>query len=339
MPELQRQLAESAEALQDCRRQLAEALEQQTATSDVLRVIAGSPTELQPVLDAVTESAVKLAGARRGHIRQYDGEFLRLVAAYGESPEELAVFQVPVRLSAESRSGRAFLERKPIHDVDAQVERHPMAAQTGARTALAVPLLREATPIGVFTIWRDVVEPFTDRQIELVKTFADQAVVAIENVRLFQELKESLEQQTATSEILGVNASSPTDIQPVLDAVAKNAALSKPQHHIIDPTHPSGAFDDGIEHRLHVRRRAADNAEYLRRCRLMLQRFAQFGVALLDLFEQPDILDGDHGLICKDFNERNLLVGKRTDLVASKMNHSDSVRFAKQRHYQCGSNP
>ena len=183
--------------------ELKESLEQQTATSDVLRVIAGSPTELQPVLDAVTESAVKLAGAKRGHIRQYDGEFLRLVASYGESPEELAVFQAPVRPSAESRSGRAFLERKPIHDVDAQVERHPMAAQTGARTALAVPLLREDTPIGVFTIWRDVVEPFTDRQIELVKTFADQAVVAIENVRLFQELKESLEQQTATSEILG----------------------------------------------------------------------------------------------------------------------------------------
>jgi GAF domain-containing protein len=205
-------------------RELKESLEQQTATSDVLRVIAGSPTELQPVLDAVTESAVKLAGAKRGHIRQYDGEFLRLVASYGESPEELAVFQAPVRPRPESRSGRAFLERKPIHDVDAQVERHPMAAQTGARTALAVPLLREDTPIGVFTIWRDVVEPFTERQIELVKTFADQAVVAIENVRLFQELKESLEQQTATSEILGVIASSPTDIQPVLDAVAKNAA-------------------------------------------------------------------------------------------------------------------
>ena len=201
-----------------------EALEHQTATSDVLRVIAGSPTELQPVLDAVTESAVKLAGAQRGHIRQYDGEFLRLVASYGESPEQLAVFQAPVRPRAESRSGRAFLERKPIHDLDAQVEHHPMSAQTGARTALAVPLLREDTPIGVFTIWRDVVEPFNDRQIELVKTFADQAVVAIENVRLFQELKESLEQQTATSEILGVIASSPTDIQPVLEAVAQSAA-------------------------------------------------------------------------------------------------------------------
>ena len=172
--------------------ELKESLERQTATSDVLRVIAGSPTELQPVLDAVTESAVKLAGAQRGHIRQYDGEFLRLVASYGESPEQLAVFQAPVRPHVESRSGRAFLERKPIHDLDAQVEHHPMSAQTGARTALAIPLLREDTPIGVFTIWRDVVEPFNDRQIELVKTFADQAVVAIENVRLFQELKESL---------------------------------------------------------------------------------------------------------------------------------------------------
>src|SRR5262249_26311233 len=141
-----------------------------------------------------------------------------------ESPEQLAVFQASVRPRVESRSGRAFLERRPIHDLDAQVERHAMAAQTGARTALAVPLLREDTPIGVFTIWRDLVEPFTDRQIELVKTFADQAVVAIENVRLFQELKESLEQQTATSEILGVISSSPTDIQPVLDVVAKTAA-------------------------------------------------------------------------------------------------------------------
>src|SRR5215470_12015963 len=198
-------------AIQNVRlfQELKESLEQQTATSDVLRVIAGSPTELEPVLDAVTESAVKLAGAKHGHIRQYDGEFLRLVAAFGESPEQLAVFQTPVRPSGESRSGRAFLERRPIHDVDAQVERHTMAAQTGARTALAVPLLREDTPIGVFTIWRDVVEPFTDRQIELVKTFADQAVVAIENVRLFQELQESLEQQIATSEILGVIARSP----------------------------------------------------------------------------------------------------------------------------------
>ncbi|HEV8722906.1 MAG TPA: GAF domain-containing protein [Candidatus Binatia bacterium] len=217
--------------LENRNHELTEALEQQTATSEVLRVIAGSPTELQSVLDAVTESAVTLAGAKRGHIRQYDGEFLRLVASYGESPEQVAVFQTPVRPRVESRSGRAFLERRPIHDLDAQVGSHPMAAQTGARTTLAVPLLQEDTPIGVFTIWRDLVQPFTDRQIELVKTFADQAVVAIENARLFKELQErnrdlieALDQQMATSEILGVIASSPTDIQPVLDAVAETAA-------------------------------------------------------------------------------------------------------------------
>ena len=130
----------------------------------------------------------------------------------------------PLSPTPGSPIGRAFVERKPIHILDAQLDAGPhnfLARQTGARTLLSVPLLREGTPIGFITILRDFVEAFTERQIELVKTFADQAVIAIENVRLFQELKESLEQQTATSEILGVIASSPTDIQPVLDTVAR----------------------------------------------------------------------------------------------------------------------
>ena len=213
--------------LQVRNRDLTEALEQQTATSEVLGVIASSPTELQPVLDTLIANAVKLSGATKGHVRQLDGEFLRVVAHYGETAEQIALYHSrPVPAVPERAGGRALLEKKPIHILDVQAEENvsEVARQTGERSRLAVPLLREGAAIGTITIWRDFVEPFTDRQIELVKTFADQAVIAIENVRLFQELKEALEQQIATSEILGVIASSPTDIQPVLEAVAKNAA-------------------------------------------------------------------------------------------------------------------
>jgi GAF domain-containing protein len=206
---------------------LREALEHQTATSEVLRVIACSPTELQPVLDTLLANAVKLSGATKGHVRQVDGEFYRVVAHYGETPERINILRAnPLPASSNTPLGRALVESRPIHILDVQMEPEPQASlarQTGARTLLATPLLREGTPIGGITIWRDFVEPFTERQIELVKTFADQAVIALENVRLFQELKESLEQQTATSEILGVIASSPTDIQPVLNAVAESA--------------------------------------------------------------------------------------------------------------------
>jgi GAF domain-containing protein len=221
---LQREKA-ALEKLQDRDQQLAEALEQQTATGEVLGVIASSPTELQPVLDTVITNAVKLIGADFGHIRRYDGEFLRSVAWFNmETDEMVAVRELPLRPDQQTSSGRAFLERKPIHVPD--VERDPTVRPPPfrGRSSLAVPMLREGVPIGIIAVWRKIAMPFTERQIDLVKTFAAQAVIAIENVRLFRELKESLEQQTATSEILGVIASSPTDVQPVLDVVAENAA-------------------------------------------------------------------------------------------------------------------
>ena len=168
-------------------------MEQQTATSEVLRVIASSPTDIQPVLDTLIANAVKLSGATKGHVRQLDGEFLRVVAHYGETAEEVALLQSrPGRVfGASTSTNRAFRERRAIQIADAATERGPnsLAAQRGARTLLSVPLLREGMAIGVIVIWRDFVEPFTERQIELVKTFADQAVIAIENVRLFKEFR------------------------------------------------------------------------------------------------------------------------------------------------------
>ena len=208
-------------------RDLTEALEQQTATSEILRVIATSPTDIRPMLDTLIANAVKLSGATKGHVRQIDGELFKVVACFGETAEEVALLQSrPLQVGGRSPASRAFFEKKPVQIPDAQMEFGPnsRAAQGGMRTLLAVPLLREGSAIGTITIWRDIVEPFTARQIALVQTFADQAVIAVENARLFQELTEALEQQTATSEILGVIASSPTDIQPVLDAVAESAA-------------------------------------------------------------------------------------------------------------------
>ena len=221
--------------LDERNRQITESLEQQTATSEILGVIASSPTDIQPVLDTVIANAVRLSGATQGHIRQLDGEFLRVVAHYNENPEKIAVLQSnPLPLSSNIPGVQAFLERKVKHVLDAretQGDHQPLAQQTGVRTLLVAPLLREGASIGLINVWRDFVDPFTERQIELVKTFADQAVIAIENVRLFQELQvrnrdltETLEQQTATSEILRVIARSPTDIQPVLDIIAENAA-------------------------------------------------------------------------------------------------------------------
>ena len=210
--------------LQNRNRDLTEALEQQTATSEILRVIASSPTDIQPVFDTIARSAARLCEAFDVMVLRIDGDFLRLVAHHGP----IAAGDVPLHRG--TVGGRTVIERRLIHisDPQTEVDEFPegsaIARERGHRTTLSVPLLRENVAIGNIQVRRDEVRLFSDQQISLLQTFADQAVIAIENVRLFQELTESLEQQTATSEILGVIASSPTDIQPVLNTVAVNAA-------------------------------------------------------------------------------------------------------------------
>ena len=216
------------EATKELRRERDEALEQLAAASDILRMIARSPTDLQPVLDAIAESAAKLCDAADAVVWRVDGDVFRPVSHFGAVPTRVGRGQGVTRGTA---VGRAILDRQTIHIEDlaeaAKTEfpgSEPFQKRTGTRTFLCTPMFREGVPIGLIAIRRTEVRPFTERQIKLLETFADQAVIAIENVRLFQELKEALEQQTATSEILGVIASSPTDIQPVLDAVAQSAA-------------------------------------------------------------------------------------------------------------------
>src|SRR5262245_576305 len=208
---------------------LSEALEQQTATSDVLGVISQSQTDLQPVFDALIDSATKLCAAEIGAITRFDGEVLRFVVHSGQSADVRAFWRDnPVRPGRDSVTGRAALERQTMHVPDVLADPSydyasggPLRegqAVTGYRAALVAPMLRDGALIGTIAVMRREARPFTASQIKLLETFADQAVIAIENARLFNETKEALERQTATSEILRVNSGSPTDVQPVSDA-------------------------------------------------------------------------------------------------------------------------
>jgi signal transduction histidine kinase/putative methionine-R-sulfoxide reductase with GAF domain len=211
----------------ELRRERDESFEREAATSDILRMIASSPTELQPVLDAIAERAARLCDADDAVVWRVDGEVRRLVAHLGPFPISVAQDEGSA-IDRGTPPGRAIVDRQTIHvhDLQAAQADFPLARGIagGTRTVLVTPLLREGIAIGAIHIRRKEVRPFTDKQIALLKTFADQAVIAIENVRLFQELKEALERQTATSEILGVIASSPTDLQHVLHTIAKSAA-------------------------------------------------------------------------------------------------------------------
>ncbi|MFL4968069.1 MAG: GAF domain-containing protein, partial [Xanthobacteraceae bacterium] len=214
---------------------LSESLQQQTATADVLKVISRSAFDLETVLKTLVESAARLCDAEKATItRQRDGAFYR-AESFGFSREFMDhVRDIPVTPDRGSATGRALLEGVVVHipDVQSDPDYHFNEAQRlgNYRTLLGVPMMREGTPIGVLALTRSEVRPFTDKQIELVTTFADQAAIAIENVRLFDEvqaktrdLSEALTYQTGSGSILRVIASSPTDVEPVLKAIVESA--------------------------------------------------------------------------------------------------------------------
>src|SRR5215472_2299826 len=239
---LQRESATASEnerlskELQERNTELREALEQQTATSEILGVIASSPTDIQPVVDVIAENAARICDD--AEIFQVDGDVLRLVAHHGHMPLVGALGSTILPLSRDLISSRAVIDRQTIHISDVlqvlESEFPGVRARqrtAGTRTVLATPLMREETAVGVIVIRRKEVAPFSKKQINLLKIFADQSVIAIENVRLFKEiqernaeLREALEHQTASSEVLSIISRSPTDVQPVLDAIVESAA-------------------------------------------------------------------------------------------------------------------
>jgi signal transduction histidine kinase len=223
-------------ALTEAHAQVTQALEQQTATADILQVISSSPTELQPVFDTIVSNAVQLCGAAFGGLHRLDGDRITLDAEYGLAADELAILHrdvFPLPLSRGSATGRAILDRAVTHIRDIRDDptfRTPfLRSIRGFRTILAVPMLREGTPIGALALWRREVQPFTDREISIIRTFADQAVIAVENVRLFKELEartaeltRSVEQLTALGEV-GRAVSSTLDLETVLTTIVSRA--------------------------------------------------------------------------------------------------------------------
>jgi class 3 adenylate cyclase/putative methionine-R-sulfoxide reductase with GAF domain len=233
----------------DLKRALHEALEQQTATSEVLKVISSSPGDLQPVFEAMLANAVRICDAAFGNIYRWDGETMRLIASHNVPTAYAEVrSRLPLNANPQSPVGRMIATKAAVHTADFATEpaytdeRNPSAVaavEVGAvRSFLAVPMLKENELVGAFIVSRQEVRPFSEKQVALVKNFAAQAVIAIENARLLNELRqrtddlterttnltEALEQQTATSEVLQIISSSPGDLEPVFAAMLEKAA-------------------------------------------------------------------------------------------------------------------
>src|SRR5262245_48236943 len=227
--ELQEQVAALTRKVTEAREQLTEALEYQNATGEVLNVISRSPTDVQRVFDIIAESAVRLCEGQFCASYRFDDQLLHFVAHHSLTPEMLEMNRraYPAPPSRRTAAARAILERDfvQIPDISADPEYvlGAMSVVGGYRSVVAVPILRDGLPIGSIAVARAPVGMLPDRQVELLKTFADQAAISIENVRLFNETKEALEQQTATSEVLKVISSSPGELEPVFQAMLEKA--------------------------------------------------------------------------------------------------------------------
>jgi two-component system, NtrC family, sensor kinase len=252
--------------LQTSNHELRVALEQQTATSEILGVISSSPTDVQPVFDVIAQSARRLCNGNYCTVARYDGELVHLAAhAYirlaGVEAMQRFFTMPPSRALA---LGRTILEGAVVHIPDALADPEydqSVAQAVQFRSIVGVPMLRDGASIGAITVSRAEAQPFTDTQIALLKTFADQAVIAIENVRLFNETKDALERQTATSEILRVISGSPTDAQPVFDAIVRSASLLCGGEHAIVTRYDGELLHLAAQH--NPRPRAAEETEAL----------------------------------------------------------------------------
>ena len=287
---LEPSVAELQEHLAALTRELSEAREQQTATANVLKIIGRSTYNLQTVLDTLTESAARLCEADMAGIAWQDGSSFRNVNNYNFPPDCLEITKsIQLKPGRGSVVGRALLESKPVQVADVFADPEytllELAKKSGYRTFLAVPLLREENALGVIVLTRKTVAPFTDEQIELATTFADQAVIAIENVRLFEaeqrqtrELSQALERQTATAEVLNVISRSTFQLQPVLDAIVQTASrlcnaetavilmFREEKLHLVATSNASSAFvQHALEHPLTPGRGSITGRTFLER--------------------------------------------------------------------------